>query len=112
MSLCVINLEEGLPFVIEALDTLAVEVVLAKERNEKCALVIHGYGKRTQGGGKIRESARREMLKLKEQGKIKDVVFGENMSRFDERLMRLRYEYPDLAKYLTGNNLGVSLILF
>ena len=51
-------------------------------------------------------------LKLKEQGKIKDVVFGENMSRFDERLMRLRYEYPELAKYLTGNNLGVSLILF
>lgn len=108
----VINLEKGLPRVFEAIDTLDVEVVLAKERGEKCSLVIHGYGKRTQGGGKIKEAARKRLKELESQGRIKRVVFGEDMSMFDEEVMRMRYSYSELEEYVGKKNLGVSLIIY
>ena len=109
--LCVINLEEGLPKVYEAIDTLDIELTLARERNEDCALIIHGYGKRTQGGGKIKEAARERLLELKNFGKIKDYVFGENMSHFDERVMRLKYKHSELDEYVGKRNLGVTLVI-
>ncbi len=108
----VINLEKGLPAVFEAIDTLDVEIVLAKERKEDCSLIIHGYGKRTQGGGKIREASRKRLKELESQGKIKKVIYGEDMSMFDETVMRMRYAHQELEGYVGKRNLGVTLVIY
>lgn len=112
MRLDVINLEYGLPKVSDALDTLAVELTNLKCDKAKCALIIHGYGKRTQGGGKIKEAARTELLNYQNDGVISKVIFGEDLSMFDEKVMRLRYDYPDLSQYVGKRNLGVTLVVF
>lgn len=108
----IINLEKGLPAVYEALDTLEIELVLAKEEKEPCAVVVHGYGKRTQGGGKIKAAARERLAKLKNEGRVKEIIFGEDMSHFDEKVMRLRYIRPELEAYVGKRNLGVTLVVF
>lgn len=108
----VIDLEKGLPRVYEAMDTLEVELVLAKERRAECSLVIHGYGKRMQGGGKIKEAARKRLKELEAQGKLKKVIFGEDLSMFDETVMRMKYSHSELGEYVGKKNLGVTLVIY
>ena len=53
-----INLKKGMPFVDEALDTLSVELDLARSQGVKVLRVIHGYGS-SGTGGKIKQASSR-----------------------------------------------------
>lgn len=111
MTLNIINLEDGLPFVADALDTLFVEIENLKYKNQPCVLIIHGYGKRTQGGGKIRSATREQLEIFKREGVIKDYIIGENLSPFNEQVMRLKYSYNELSNYIGKRNMGVTLVI-
>lgn len=110
MNIKIINLESGLPFVREALERLDFALYTMRRDNVKHAIVIHGYGKRTQGGGKIKE-ATRDVLKQKlKTGELKKVVFGENLTIFDSFGSQLASSYDNVREYLTGRNIGITAI--
>ena len=110
MDIRIINLEQGLPFVAEAMDRLHGAISRMKANGEKHAVIIHGYGKMTHGGGKIKEAARRELKEMISYGEIKKVAFGEKFSIFDSFGSSLCGTYSNLRQYATGRNIGIVVI--
>ena len=110
MDIRIINLEQGLPFVAEALDRLHSAIQRMKENGEKHAVIIHGYGKMTHGGGKIKEATRRELKEMMSYGEISKIANGEKFSIFDSFGSRLCGTYSNLRQYATGRNIGVVII--
>lgn len=109
-DISIINLEDGLPKVHEALDILEVEIQILKSSGNKFAIVVHGYGHSTQGGGKIKIAARKRLIEMKNQTILKEVVFGENFSIYTPFGAKLINLFSNIREYATGRNLGVTII--
>lgn len=110
MQIRIINLEEGLPFVREAVDRLECALATMRKNEQRHAIIIHGYGSRTQGGGKIKQEVRLILKKKLSTGQLRKVVFGENISIFDSFGGMLSVTYDNVREYLTGRNIGITVI--
>ncbi len=82
-QLRVINLEDAMPTVKEAVGRLQLEIKLAKSQGVSVLKVIHGFGS-TGRGGKIRPAVHRELEKYRSKGWIEAYIPGEKLSIFDE----------------------------
>ncbi len=111
-KLVIINLEQGMPTVDQALRRLTGELVRARAHGAKVIKLIHGYGS-TGVGGKLRIGIRAELASRKRRGEIKEAVPGENWSIFDEVARRILDAHPDLNrdKDFERGNAGITIIL-
>ena len=107
-----VNLEEGMPYVDEALEHLGKSLRRAKGSGCKVVKFIHGYGSSGKGG-KIRQAVRRELARRLERGEVALVVPGERFSLFDpdtQQLMR-RHFCVTRDSDMGRGNLGVTLVM-
>lgn len=102
-----INLELGQPTVAEALLRMDRELVTTKKVGCTALKLIHGYGS-TGKGGKIRTAVRRDLIKRKGNGAIRNWIPGEKFSIFESATLEafnccdeLRIDV-DLNRYNTG----------
>jgi hypothetical protein len=93
----VINLEDGLPTVEQAVKRLNLEVMLARKQKIRVLKIIHGYGS-TGKGGKIRVACRRELESMQRRGLVKFFVIGESLSIFDENTRKITALSPEFRK--------------
>ena len=77
----VINLEDGMPTVEEALVHMKAELQVMKRNHVRVTKLIHGYGS-TGKGGKIRIGVRRELAAMKEKRFIQGFITGEDFGPF------------------------------
>ncbi|MBP3312246.1 MAG: hypothetical protein J6L72_08445 [Butyricicoccus sp.] len=108
----IINLEDGMPTVADAMTALGREIRLAKRHGLAAVKLIHGFGS-TGKGGKIRVAARRELEALQKRGYVKGVIPGEKLSIFDEDTRRAFARCPELRRDpdLERHNNGVTIVL-
>ena len=76
-----IALEAGLPTVAEALRRLAVQLDRARADGVGVVRIIHGWGSRSGGGGKIRAAVRNWLQQELEARRIRALVFGDDHTR-------------------------------
>ena len=105
----IVNLEQGMPTVSEAISMLENELRTCKRQNRKCLKLIHGYGSSGKGG-KIRVGVRKY---LSEQNSIKLYITGENFTIFDENTRKAFISCPELRKDedLDRYNNGVTFVI-
>ena len=112
MEVYTVNLEEGMPYVDEALEHLEKSLRRAKNGGCKVVKFIHGYGSSGKGG-KIRRAVRLELERKWERGELALVEQGERFSLFDpdtQRMMR-RHFFVTRDSDMGRNNLGVTLVM-
>lgn len=107
-----VNLEEGMPLVREASARMAREIATARSQGVRVLKLIHGYGS-SGTGGRLRTELRKELLAMKQAGKVKDVISGEEFTIFNagtQKILPLSKEIGadrDLDRY----NNGVTLVV-
>lgn len=108
----IINLEDGMPVVADAMATLGREIRLAKRHGLAAVKLIHGFGSSGRGG-KIRVAARRELEILAKRGYVKCIIPGETLSIFDEATRQALSRCPDLRSDpdLERHNNGVTIVV-
>lgn len=104
-----INLEYGMPTVSDAMDHLKFAIERCRREKYKCLLIIHGYGSSGKGGA-ICEKSRQWLVAQKRNGKVKEVIFGENFEIFNFRALALKNKYHELERQISGNNHGVTIV--
>ncbi len=104
-----INIKVGMPTVEEAMTDLRTR--LASLRREKCGcvLIIHGYGS-TGKGGAIGRRVRKYLLSEKQNGKIKNVIFGEDLNIFNFEALAMKNRYKELEPLFHVCNNGVTAV--
>jgi len=108
----IVNLEQGMPLVHEALTNLDRELALA--RQQRCPLVklIHGYGS-SGSGGDIRIAVQKRLRELQEQATVRAYIFGEDWSSSDAQTWALLKSQPALKtdSDLGKRNLGITIVV-
>lgn len=103
-----------MPSVHEALQRLEREIALARQHQQKHALLklVHGYGS-TGAGGDIRLAVQRRLQELAEAGQIRGCIFGETWAKSDEQTWRLLQAQPELKldSDLGRRNLGITIVV-
>ena len=94
-----INLKKGMPFVDEALDTLSLELDLARSQGVKVLRVIHGYGS-SGTGGKIKQAVIQELASLSRAGRVHAYVVGDRYSEDTNQGRDLLSQFPGLGSTL------------
>ena len=89
-----VNLEKGMPLVQQALDRLE-GLTEQREPGIKALTLIHGYGSSGTGGA-IKTAVRQQLALLRQQGRIKEVIPGEE---FEGRSGRGRPTTSSLAVF-------------
>ncbi len=107
-----VNLEQGLPFVDEAIRRLESVLAEAKVTGVTVLTVIHGYGSSGRGG-RIKEEYRKILVYKRDRGEIRDSIPGELFKRRDSRTKSWLQRLPGLAanKNLDKGNRGITLII-
>lgn len=107
-----VNLKRGMPLVQQALDRLDGEINLSKGLGCKALTLIHGYGS-SGAGGAIKTAVLRQLHFLRHQGRIQDVIPGEEFEGRSGRGRQLLRRFPFLAEHrdLNRANPGVTLII-
>ncbi len=107
-----VNLEQGKPFVDEAIRRLTCELGHSRKLGVKVLKIIHGYGS-SGTGGRIRVEARRYLDRLKQRGEIRAYIPGETFSIFQEET-RMAFQVCDALRRdrdLDRHNNGVTFIV-
>jgi hypothetical protein len=112
MSVRTINLEEGLPYVKEALYIFEQEFLRAKKSETVALKLIHGYGS-TGVGGKIRTAVLKVLQEKKIKKQIKGFVPGDQWSIFNETTRNLIDICPEVSKDkdLEKCNIGLTIVI-
>lgn len=107
-----VNLETGMPTVDTAKTRMNAALRSAKAQHMTALKLIHGYGSSGKGG-RIRTSVRRELAIMKQAGKIKEVVPGEEFSPFEEHARRALVMCPELSRDrdYTRCNQGITVVI-
>jgi hypothetical protein len=107
-----VDLKSDLPSVPEALQRLERELTLARQDGAALLKVIHGYGS-TGTGGDIRVAVQKRLRELREAGRIRGCIFGENWSKSDEETWRLVQTQAKLKNDhdLGRHNPGITIVL-
>jgi hypothetical protein len=105
----VFNIKIGLPTVSEALRIAKGKMNSARHNHVKIVKLVHGYGS-TGKGGKIRVELRRELLRMKNDGILHDVIFGEDFTT--NNCKQLFRRFPELKEDEDKNrgNKGITLV--
>lgn len=108
----VVNLEEGMPRVNEALLRLERELTLARQQGYGVVKIIHGYGS-SGVGGTLRTEVQKWLRQRVAQSQIRDFIPGEEWRISDERSWTLLKRHPELKQdgHLGRNNLGISIVV-
>lgn len=112
MAMPIINLEQGMPLVDEAMRRLSHNLRMSTLRGERAVKLIHGYGS-SGAGGKIKQATHKELRMMKNAGKIKAFVEGENLTPFSENCRQVLDIYPNLSKdkdFARGNP-GITIVI-
>lgn len=111
-GLRIVNLEQGMPQVAQALRYLDGALYTSKRMGVAVTKLIHGYGS-SGTGGKIRTAVRRELAERKARGEIGDVIFGEEFSIFHEGTRQALNRCPALRQDqdLDRYNNGVTFVV-
>jgi hypothetical protein len=108
----IINLETGLPSVTEARQRLLARLNDLDVTKTSGVVIIHGYGSSGQGG-KLGPEMRKTLARLRNQGKFKFVIWGENFSMFDETTQKAIEYLPSLTRspYFAKGNFGITVVI-
>jgi hypothetical protein len=106
-----VNIEEGMPFVDEAIKRLTYEIETAKRQKYVALKIIHGYGS-SGTGGRLRIEIRKYLNSQKKKGAILDFITGEEFSIFNMAAIRVMDRCESLRKDrdLNRSNNGITLI--
>ena len=104
-----LNIKEGMPPVCEAMDCLKSSHDRCRRNRYKCVLVIHGYGS-TGKGGAIHDKSRQWLKAQERNGKVKSVIFGEDLSIFNFKSLELKNRYRELDPLMDVYNHGVTVV--
>ena len=107
-----INLEEGKPFVDQAIRRLTFELQQSRRSGYTVLKIIHGYGSSGRGG-RIRTETRAYLGRLQAKGQLKGFIPGERFSIFDADT-RAAFLVCDALRRdhdLERHNNGVTFIL-
>lgn len=106
------NLEMGMPTVETAKKRMSAALRSAKSQRVTALKLIHGYGSSGKGG-RIRTSVRRELDFMKQSGKIREVVPGEEFSPFEENARHALVLCPELSRDrdYTRCNQGITVVI-
>ena len=107
-----VNLEQGKPFVDEAIRRLTYELSHSRKKGVTVLKSIHGYGS-SGTGGRIRVEARRYLDRLRQRREIRAYIPGEYFSIFQEetRMAFQRCDALRLDRDLDRHNNGVTFII-
>ena len=104
-----LSIKEGMPTVAQAMDILKNALEQCRCDKCKCILIIHGYGS-TGKGGAIHDKARQWLKAQERNGKLKAVIYGEEMDLFNFRALELKNRYRELEPLMGRFNEGVTVI--
>ncbi len=93
----VLNLEEGMPTVEEAIDRMDHGLQAMHSSGMKLVRLIHGYGS-TGRGGKICVGARKELEKMKSRRRIRGYVTGEEFGPCSDESRKLADQFPEIVR--------------
>jgi DNA-nicking Smr family endonuclease len=112
ISIPVINLETGMPLVHQALAQLDRALAAARQRSHPILKLIHGYGS-TGKGGEIRIAVQKRLRELRDQGAIRQCIFGEDWSTTDASTWILLKAHPALKADpdLGKRNQGITIVV-
>ena len=102
-----VNIKAGMPTVAEAISYL--KSYLHGCKRGSCLVIVHGYGS-TGKGGVIREKSRQWLMAQKKNGKVKEVIFGEDVSIFNFAALDLKSKYRELEPLFRVCNHGVTVV--
>jgi hypothetical protein len=107
-----VNLEQGMPTVARALQRLETELAIARRQGYRIIIFIHGYGS-SGTGGVIKEEVQRQLYYYKHQGRINEVVPGEDFSSRAGVGRQLLRRFPALSTHddLNRANRGITLVV-
>ena len=106
----IVNLEEGMPRVNEALLRLERELTLAGQQGYAVVKIIHDYGS-SGVGGTLRTEVQKWLRQQVAHSQIRTFIPGEDWRISDERAWQLLKSQPELKKDtdLGRANLGISI---
>ena len=107
-----INLEDGMPTVVQARAQLASELRAARQQGIGVLKLIHGYGS-SGAGGDLRIAIQSTLRQMADRGEIRDCIFGENWCKSDEHAWALLKRSPELKedRDLGRGNRGITVVL-
>jgi hypothetical protein len=107
-----INLESGMPLVLEALSLLEHELTKARRQRISILKLIHGYGS-TGVGGDLRIAIQKRLRELQDDGTIQSFIFGENWATSDTQTWDLLKRHPELKSDpdLGRSNRGITVVI-
>jgi hypothetical protein len=105
------EVKKGMPFVDEALDTLSLELDLARSQGVKVLRVVHGYGS-SGSGGKIKQAVLQELASLSRAGRVHAYVVGDRYSEDTNQGRALLSRFPGLGSTLVSDrhNPGITFV--
>lgn len=109
-TIVTVNLEEGRPFVEEALHRMDRQLYEARTKGISVVRLIHGYGSSGTGGA-IKRAVRKELESALQHGSIKHYVSGEDYQH-SETGRNLRSRFSELKEDLRTDqgNPGITLV--
>ena len=96
-GIAVLNLEDGMPLVEEAIDRLHIGLQEMRVSRVKVVKLIHGYGS-TGRGGKICTGVRRELTDMKRRKLIRDFIPGEDFGPMDPASRKLAEQEKSVTR--------------
>lgn len=101
-----------MPLVREALQRLDRELSRARQEKTTLLKIVHGYGS-TGEGGEIRVAVQKSLVEMKQNGKIRVCIFGENWAKSDEATWKLLQSHAELKSDsdLGRRNRGITIVL-
>ena len=109
-SIVTVNLEEGRPFVEDALRQMNRRLYEARQNGTRVVRLIHGYGSSGTGGA-IKQAVHVELEVALRLGTIKQFISGEDYQ--DSKVGRhLRARFPELKECVRTDrgNRGITLV--
>lgn len=107
-----VNLEKGMPLVQQALERLDGEIRNSSSQGFKVLTLIHGYGS-SGAGGAIKAAVLQKLHFLLHQGRVKEILPGEEFEGRSGRGRQLLRRFPFLANHrdLNRANPGITLVI-
>jgi len=108
----VVNLEKGMPLVQQALDRLEMAIKAGGIQGIKVLTLIHGYGS-SGAGGAIKAAVQHQLQFFHLQGRIREIIPGEEFEGRSRRGRQLLRRFPFLAVHrdLGRANPGITLVI-
>ena len=93
----IVNLEDGMPTVEEALADLRISLQSMRSGRFRIVKLIHGYGS-TGRGGKICIGVRNELAAMARKRLIRDYVTGEDFGPYSETSRKIADQYREITR--------------